>query len=309
MAPAAEFALAAGILGLVAGGGLCASILLCPRRSGDPGLRWLLVPFAPHFLLAFLEHFRLAGASFGFLGGEGLFFLSSTIRLFIGLGWALFCHRHYALNGVVDFRQRLSAPLAVLNSAAAAVHIGSFFFPRPAFFDALAAFISDGTAFYAAVSGLLLLRRTNQLLPSSWAGVAIAGISITVCPPAFASDVLGVRYPFIVGDVPMWVLAQPFYFLLISFVALPFVRASFLREPAERTGTDLSVIDGALSKLSGREREVASLLYSGLTYKEMAAKLGLSVATVKTHVVRIYGKFGVRRRSDFIAGIAEKDMD
>jgi DNA-binding CsgD family transcriptional regulator len=44
--------------------------------------------------------------------------------------------------------------------------------------------------------------------------------------------------------------------------------------------------------LSPREREVTALLLEGLAYREIALKLSVSLATVKTHVNRIYDKTG-----------------
>jgi DNA-binding CsgD family transcriptional regulator len=48
--------------------------------------------------------------------------------------------------------------------------------------------------------------------------------------------------------------------------------------------------------LSDREREVLGLLAAGLTNREMAAKLGVSVHTVERHVANIFGKLGTHNR-------------
>lgn len=55
-------------------------------------------------------------------------------------------------------------------------------------------------------------------------------------------------------------------------------------------------------QLSPREREVLTLAAEGFSSSETAAQLHLSVATVKTHLVRLYGKLGV---SDRAAAVAE----
>lgn len=55
-----------------------------------------------------------------------------------------------------------------------------------------------------------------------------------------------------------------------------------------------------LPKLSPREEDVAKLLYQGLTYMEIGRELHLEVNTIKTHVERIYQKFGVNNRARFI---------
>ncbi len=55
---------------------------------------------------------------------------------------------------------------------------------------------------------------------------------------------------------------------------------------------------GALSALSAREREVFRLLQTRKTMQEIAAELGLSVNTVKTHQRAIYRKLGVSSRRE-----------
>jgi DNA-binding NarL/FixJ family response regulator len=52
----------------------------------------------------------------------------------------------------------------------------------------------------------------------------------------------------------------------------------------------------ALDELTHREREVLSLIGAGLSNREMAARLYISEATVKTHVRRILMKLGLRDR-------------
>jgi DNA-binding NarL/FixJ family response regulator len=53
--------------------------------------------------------------------------------------------------------------------------------------------------------------------------------------------------------------------------------------------------------LSPRELEVLDLLAKGYLYKEIAEKIGISFATVRTHVRHIYEKLHVRSRTEAVA--------
>ena len=59
--------------------------------------------------------------------------------------------------------------------------------------------------------------------------------------------------------------------------------------------------EGLFEPLSGRELEILHLVSQGLSNSEIAARLVLSVGTVKTHIHTIYGKLGVRDRPQAIA--------
>ena len=51
------------------------------------------------------------------------------------------------------------------------------------------------------------------------------------------------------------------------------------------------------ASLTGREREIMSLISQGLTNQQIAAQFVLSEKTVKNHVNRIYGKLGASNRA------------
>jgi len=62
--------------------------------------------------------------------------------------------------------------------------------------------------------------------------------------------------------------------------------------PNERAQSSLGITE--------REREVLQLLADGRSNKEIAARLGLSPNTVKTHVARLFEKLRVARRTEAI---------
>lgn len=60
------------------------------------------------------------------------------------------------------------------------------------------------------------------------------------------------------------------------------------------------------NQLGTREQQVLEALNQGLTYKEIAAELNISIWTVATYVRRIYEKLHVSSRSEIIAHFRKK---
>jgi DNA-binding NarL/FixJ family response regulator len=56
----------------------------------------------------------------------------------------------------------------------------------------------------------------------------------------------------------------------------------------------------SVAQLSGREREVLQLIAEGLSSKEIAAALGVSLKTIETHRSNLMGKLNIRKASKLV---------
>jgi DNA-binding NarL/FixJ family response regulator len=78
----------------------------------------------------------------------------------------------------------------------------------------------------------------------------------------------------------------------------PAVTGRLIAEFAARTRPGAPV--AGLSELTAREREVVALVASGLSNEQIAARLYVSLSTVKTHVARSMTKLGARDRAQVV---------
>ena len=65
-----------------------------------------------------------------------------------------------------------------------------------------------------------------------------------------------------------------------------------------------------LALLSPREYEIAELVAKGLCNKRIARELSLAVGTVKLHLIRIYRKLGLNKRTQLavlVVSAGQKD--
>ena len=63
-----------------------------------------------------------------------------------------------------------------------------------------------------------------------------------------------------------------------------------------------------VDELTPQELQVATLAAAGLSNKEVAARLFLSVKTIEAHLHRTYTKLGVRSRAELAPLLAERDL-
>jgi two-component system, NarL family, nitrate/nitrite response regulator NarL len=65
---------------------------------------------------------------------------------------------------------------------------------------------------------------------------------------------------------------------------------------------------GAHAELTARERSIVTLIDDGLSNKQIAARLGIEVSTVKNHVHHVLEKLGVTRRSQAAAHLRQSRL-
>ncbi|NIV27991.1 MAG: DNA-binding response regulator [Anaerolineae bacterium] len=70
------------------------------------------------------------------------------------------------------------------------------------------------------------------------------------------------------------------------------------RDLIARLAQNQPLMSGPYESLTPREQEVLELVCHGLSNKEVAQRLFLSVRTVENHLANIYGKLGVRSRTE-----------
>ena len=79
----------------------------------------------------------------------------------------------------------------------------------------------------------------------------------------------------------------------------------FIEMPESKQKSEIDKLS-TFGNLSEREKQVASLLLQGKTYKTIAAELFISENTVKYYVKNIYSKFNIQSRAELIDIIVEK---
>jgi DNA-binding CsgD family transcriptional regulator len=76
-----------------------------------------------------------------------------------------------------------------------------------------------------------------------------------------------------------------------------YIEFNLLGAFAEAPTHEPAALDSRLLDLTEREQEVAELVSHGYTNSEIARLLGISLATVKTHLIHAFGKFDVNNRA------------
>jgi DNA-binding CsgD family transcriptional regulator len=101
-------------------------------------------------------------------------------------------------------------------------------------------------------------------------------------------------------------LSYPIYVLAFSIIILVYYYSRFnLDKEKSKKTTVLSLDSLSQYKITEREFSVVQLICEGLTNKEIANELSISVNTVNNHVANIFDKTGVRSRIDLLKLLKE----
>jgi DNA-binding NarL/FixJ family response regulator len=88
----------------------------------------------------------------------------------------------------------------------------------------------------------------------------------------------------------------------------PVITRRLLREFANRDEPDSGPPAPAPGLLTGREHEVLLLVAEGLSNAEIAERLRVSLATVKSHVSHLLTKVGARDRTQLVIAAYEAGL-
>jgi DNA-binding CsgD family transcriptional regulator len=153
-----------------------------------------------------------------------------------------------------------------------------------------------GTLFYSIFAIIVNLKRI-QNSDVKTVSRSIIILSFVMIPLLLISFI----YP------SMRYFTYPFYFMSFSIIILVFLFIYFSRMVPTVVKKELIFERGQLFNISRREFSVIELIQEGLTNKEIADQLDISVNTVNNHIANIFGKTKVRSRIDLLNLLAKEE--
>ena len=95
---------------------------------------------------------------------------------------------------------------------------------------------------------------------------------------------------------------------LLQYARARGVMPDYITKLLGACGADLSFPQSLPEPLTHREQEILDLIAAGLTNREIADTLIISPETVKKHTGNIYGKLGVRSRTEAAVRVRDRDL-
>lgn len=152
--------------------------------------------------------------------------------------------------------------------------------------------------------GIAAIRRIKQLRPEVRILVLTARCEHRLFQRAAEAGARG----YVLKDIAAANLVKAIHSIHQGGVMLSPTIAKQIIDHLFATQDDQSGTTGRVHGLTQRERDVLVKLAEGLSDKEIAAKLFLSEATVKTHLRSIYQRFHVKNRTQAVALAVEKKL-
>lgn len=106
------------------------------------------------------------------------------------------------------------------------------------------------------------------------------------------------------GKLVFSIIEMAYFIMYLCFMFIALEKAEKNGERAKREGGP-TLEDYAEFKITEREFEVIKLIKKGLTNKEIAFELGISVNTVNNHIANIFQKTNVKSRIDLLNVLQE----
>lgn len=167
--------------------------------------------------------------------------------------------------------------------------------------EALQTMVALGVFIYCIVI-LWMNLRNIQDPPTRHIALAINIVSVTLIPLA----IISIFFEFVLDIQFVKDISYPIYVFAISLVIVIYNYIRFEVDQSKASNKPkLNFESLSHYKISEREFEVIQLICNGLTNKEIANELNISVNTVNNHVTNIFSKMDVRSRIDLLCVLKE----
>lgn len=170
----------------------------------------------------------------------------------------------------------------------------------------LSMFLFNLLLVYLLILGIFVLKKDSTRRKTVLHGsiLIFAAVGLIESIGTFIYQVRLRQISLIISEEQFFISSIPY---LIFSGVLIFYFVSYLQK--RKTADEIRQYNGLDElKLSAREKELVPLLNQGLNNTEIAASLYISVATVKTHLNKIYQKTGVKSRYEFFHLVNRKNQ-